>query len=101
MPIATGESDSRAADALEVVESREHVTRSRPVGRPEHARDLKLVDDARRTTVADFQPSLKERRRPLLVLNYNLRRFSEKFVTIALSLLFSIPATLRSLRFTL
>src|SRR5688500_17611834 len=43
---------------------------------------MQLVDYPRRTPVTDLEPTLEQRRRALLVLDYDLRRLAEQLVAI-------------------
>src|SRR5690606_12054892 len=44
---------------------------------------MQLVDDARRTPVADLEAALQERRRTALVLDAHLRGLAEELVAVA------------------
>src|SRR5690348_18007662 len=48
----------------------------------EKKKEMKLVDDPRRATIADFEPALEQRRRVLLVLNNHLVRVAEQLFVI-------------------
>src|SRR5687768_11914157 len=65
----TPASAAGSADSLDLLEPHEHVTRLRTVGRPQYACRVKLVDDAGCAAVADLETPLKERGRPLLMLD--------------------------------
>src|SRR5687768_258218 len=43
---------------------------------------MELVDYPRRSPVTDLEPTLEQRRRALLVLDYDLRRLAEQLVAI-------------------
>jgi len=93
-------SQSRAADPLELIETDKYVARLRAIGRTQHAREVQLIDDARGTAIADFEPSLQERRRALLMLNDHLGGFAEQLVAIRDLRLFVVQLA-RLLRFAL
>src|SRR5687767_1028128 len=44
---------------------------------------MELVDDPSRPPVANLEPALQQRRRPLVMVQHNLRRLSEELVAIA------------------
>src|SRR3954471_8501463 len=74
---------ARTADALEIVQSDEHVPGLRAIRRSEHTRGMELVDDARRSSIADLQAALQQRCRSLLMLHHDFGRLAEEFVAIA------------------
>jgi len=43
---------------------------------------VQLIDDPRRASVANAEPTLQQRRRALLMLDHDLRRFAEQLVPI-------------------
>src|SRR5689334_15610901 len=70
------------ANALELVQADENVAWFGAVWRAEHAREVQLVDDPGRATITNFEPTLQQRRRALLVLNDHLGRLAEELVAI-------------------
>src|SRR5690606_14310354 len=69
-------------DMLERLQPHQHLARLRPVGRPQDADVVQLVDDARRAPVADTQPALEQRRRALVVLDADLGGLAEERVAL-------------------
>src|SRR5664279_2145948 len=57
----------RPRDAFELLEPNENIPRLRPIRRPEDPRFQQLVDQPRRSAVADLQAPLKQRCRPTLI----------------------------------
>src|ERR1043166_1226143 len=82
-PSATIRLRARATDAIEFIETAQHVARLGAIRRTEHAGGVQLVDDARRAAVAHLEPSLQQRCRTLLVLHDHLGRFAEQLVALA------------------
>src|SRR5688572_13153812 len=78
----TARLNARPCDPLEISQSRKHIARFRSVGRSQDASEMELVDYPRRSPVTDLQPALEQRRRALLVLDYDLRRLAEQLVAI-------------------
>src|SRR2546421_826952 len=78
---------ARGGDVVQFFESHQHVSRFGAVRRPENARQLQLIDNARRATVSNTHPSLQQRRGSELILDANLRRLPEQWISLSCSLL--------------
>src|SRR5437764_1273319 len=57
-PFQGRSSSTWSADAFELVQANENIARLRTIGGTQHAGKVELIDDARRATVTNFQPSL-------------------------------------------
>src|SRR5688500_2363305 len=86
----TARLNARPCHPLEVSQSRKHIARFRSVRRSQDASEMELVDYPRRSPVTDLEPALEQRRRSLLVLDYDLRRLAEQLVPIRVVKIFSI-----------
>src|SRR4051812_17281751 len=73
---------ARTTDMIELIEPHEHVPRLGAVRRAKDARRMQLIDDACGPPVADFEPPLQQRRRPLLILHDDFCRIAKELVTI-------------------
>src|SRR5689334_11330894 len=72
-----------SGDAIEVFQSDQHVAGLGAIRRSEYAGEVELIDDARRSAVADLEPALQQRGRSALVLHAHLCGLAEQLVAVA------------------
>src|SRR5687768_3801602 len=84
LPPRRGALNTRAGNAVEIREPSENVARLGAIGWPEDPRQMQLVDDPRGAPITDLEAALQQRRRAMLVLDHDLRRFAEQLVAIGI-----------------